>query len=70
MFLLPPRKELVLDGNDLVAVLGPYDHGYLNSVPPFDEINPTAENLARVVYEALEARDLAAGSAQARRLFS
>lgn len=42
--------------DDLAAVLGPYDHGYLNSVPPFDEINPTAENLARVVYEALETR--------------
>lgn len=38
---------------DLAAVIEPYDHGYLNDVPPFDEINPTAENLARVIFEAL-----------------
>lgn len=38
---------------DLAAVLEPYDHGYLNDVPPFDTLNPTAENLARVIYEAL-----------------
>jgi 6-pyruvoyltetrahydropterin/6-carboxytetrahydropterin synthase len=28
----------------------------LNDVPPFDVLSPTAENMARVVYEALEAR--------------
>lgn len=39
---------------DLAAVLGKYDHAYLNDVPPFDELSPTAENLARVVYEELE----------------
>lgn len=39
---------------DLFAVLEPFDHGFLNEVAPFDVINPTAENLARVVYEALE----------------
>lgn len=40
---------------DLGAVLEPFDHAYLNDVVPFDAINPTAENLARVVFEALEA---------------
>lgn len=39
--------------DDLCAVLGDYDHVFLDEVPPFDEINPTAENLARVVYERL-----------------
>lgn len=39
---------------DLGAVLEPFDHAYLNEVPPFDTLNATAENLARVVYEALE----------------
>ena len=39
---------------DLMAVLEPYDHAYLNEVSPFDRINPTAENLARIVFEALE----------------
>ena len=39
---------------DLAAILDDFDHKYLNEVPPFNEINATAENLARVVYERLE----------------
>ena len=39
---------------DLKAILDSYDHKYLNEIPPFDTINATAENLARVVYEQLE----------------
>jgi 6-pyruvoyltetrahydropterin/6-carboxytetrahydropterin synthase len=42
--------------DDLSAVLTPFDHVYLNDVPPFDTMNATAENLARVVYEALAER--------------
>jgi len=38
---------------DLASVLSPFDHAYLNEVPPFDELNPTAENLARVIFEGL-----------------
>jgi len=38
---------------DLGAVLDAYDHAYLNDVEPFDTINPTAENLARIIFEAL-----------------
>ncbi|MDP2181081.1 MAG: 6-carboxytetrahydropterin synthase QueD [Actinomycetota bacterium] len=41
---------------DLAAVLAPFDHAYLNDVAPFDQLSPTAENLARVVFEALEAK--------------
>jgi len=41
--------------DDLHAVLSDYDHVLLNDVPPFDEMNATAENLARVVYERLAA---------------
>lgn len=41
--------------NDLEHVLDPYDHAYLNDVDPFTEISPTAENLARVIYERLAA---------------
>jgi 6-pyruvoyltetrahydropterin/6-carboxytetrahydropterin synthase len=40
---------------DLDSVLREYDHAYLNEVPPFDALNATAENLARVVFERLEA---------------
>jgi 6-pyruvoyltetrahydropterin/6-carboxytetrahydropterin synthase len=39
---------------DLAGILDSYDHAFLNEVPPFDELNPTAENLARVVFEKLE----------------
>jgi len=39
---------------DLGSILADYDHVYLNEVPPFDNINATAENLARVIYERLE----------------
>lgn len=38
---------------DLGDVLATYDHAYLNEIPPFDVLSPTAENLARVVYERL-----------------
>lgn len=42
--------------DDLASVIEPLDHAYLNEVAPFDEANPTAENLARYVYEELSAR--------------
>jgi 6-pyruvoyltetrahydropterin/6-carboxytetrahydropterin synthase len=29
------------------------DHGYLNDIPPFDSINPTAENIAAHIYRRL-----------------
>ncbi|TDB39877.1 MAG: 6-carboxytetrahydropterin synthase QueD [Actinobacteria bacterium] len=41
---------------DLAAVLEPLDHGFLNEVPPFDVLSPTAENMARVLFDLLEAR--------------
>jgi len=40
---------------DLASVLRDYDHAYLNEVPPFDALNATAENLAREVFERLQA---------------
>lgn len=39
--------------DDLTAVLERYDHHHLNEVAPFDSTNPTAENLARVIYGKL-----------------
>lgn len=38
---------------DLHAVLTDYDHVFLDEVPPFDSLNPTAENLARIICERL-----------------
>lgn len=49
---------LAYDFTDLKAVLKPllshYDHTLLNDIPPFDEINPSAENIARVIFESLQ----------------
>ncbi len=38
---------------DLKMILSRFDHVYLNEVPPFDTMNATAENLARVIYHEL-----------------
>lgn len=35
-------------------VLGKYDHYNLNEVPPFDRLNPTSENIARVIAEGVQ----------------
>ncbi|MDR3037487.1 MAG: 6-carboxytetrahydropterin synthase QueD [Coriobacteriales bacterium] len=40
---------------NLLSILDRYDHKYLNEVAPFDTMNATAENLARVIYEQMEA---------------
>jgi 6-pyruvoyltetrahydropterin/6-carboxytetrahydropterin synthase len=38
---------------DLRGVLDCYDHQHLDEVAPFDGMNATAENLARVVFERI-----------------
>jgi 6-pyruvoyltetrahydropterin/6-carboxytetrahydropterin synthase len=51
------ERGMVIDFNDLGAALRrivePYEHVLLNDVAPYGEINPTAENVARVVADAL-----------------
>ncbi len=46
---------LLIDFKDLKdaihATIRKLDHQFLNEVPPFDSINPSAENLARYFYE-------------------
>jgi 6-pyruvoyltetrahydropterin/6-carboxytetrahydropterin synthase len=44
----------------LGEVLSSYDHTCLNDVAPFDEINPSSENIARTIYEALAGKLAAA----------
>ncbi len=39
---------------DLREVLDAYDHQHLDEVAPFDAMNATAENLARVVFERVQ----------------
>ncbi|HXV60850.1 MAG TPA: 6-carboxytetrahydropterin synthase QueD [Vicinamibacteria bacterium] len=48
---------LIIDFLELEAklreVVAPYDHRHLNDIAPFDEENPTTENIARFFYETL-----------------
>lgn len=37
-------------------VLVRYDHSCLNDIPPFDNINPSAENIAATIFEELKAK--------------
>jgi len=37
----------------LDRILERFDHTNLNETPPFDQINPSAENIARTIYQAL-----------------
>lgn len=55
------KTGLLIDFGDLKAMLAEgidrLDHANLNEVPPFDgEVNPTSENLARIIAEDIEAR--------------
>lgn len=49
---------LAYDFTALKEVLQPiierFDHANLNEIPPFDEVNPSSENIARVIYEELQ----------------
>lgn len=40
----------------LGEVLGRFDHTLLNDVHPFNEINPSSENIARTVYDEMKTR--------------
>ena len=49
---------MLLDFGDLKqlcdSAIDELDHRCLNEIAPFDEINPTSENLARYLYEAVQ----------------
>lgn len=51
---------MVIDFHELdrliIESLAPFEHQHLNAVPPFDEINPSAENIARVICDRLQER--------------
>jgi len=40
----------------LAEVVDRFDHTLLNDMPEFEVLNPTAENLAKILFEALAAR--------------
>jgi len=37
----------------LNTILKRFDHKYLNETPPFDDLNPTAENIAKHIFDVL-----------------
>ena len=49
--------DMVIDFKDLNeltwGVVGKFDHQVFNEVPPFDKLNPTAENLSRYFYQQI-----------------
>ncbi len=51
--------ELAFDFTELKRVvdgiIAGFDHVCLNDVPPFDKLNATSENIARVIYERVVA---------------
>ena len=38
----------------LREILARFDHAYLNEVPPFDQIEPSCENLSASIYKELQ----------------
>ncbi len=54
------RIGMVVDFADLQALVAEacarFDHQNVNEVPPFDEVNTTAENLARFFYQEVDRR--------------
>jgi len=52
------KTGMLIDFTDLKAHLGnimsALDHKFLNEQPPFDKINPTAENIAAFIFEQLK----------------
>ncbi|MFO8056345.1 MAG: 6-carboxytetrahydropterin synthase QueD [bacterium] len=52
------RTGLAVDFKELKKVidgeLSRYDHAFLNELPPFDKDNPSAENMARVIYGGIK----------------
>ncbi len=38
---------------EVEAIVDRLDHKFLNEVPPFDVINPTAENISKYMYEQI-----------------
>jgi 6-pyruvoyltetrahydropterin/6-carboxytetrahydropterin synthase len=52
-------RGMVMDfadlGTELRRIVEPYEHVLLNDVAPYGDVNPTAENIARVVADALAA---------------
>jgi 6-pyruvoyltetrahydropterin/6-carboxytetrahydropterin synthase len=64
------RIGMVVDFADLQRLVAEacarFDHQNVNEVPPFDEVNTTAENLARFFYQEVDRRLLESESGRVR----
>ncbi len=56
-----PARDFVEMKRVIRAIIERFDHQFLNDVPPFDKLNPSAENMARYFHEEL-ARALDGGA--------
>ncbi len=54
--------DFTLLKEQLGKVLADYDHACLNDVAPFDEVNPSSENIAETVFRRMEAELAEAGA--------
>lgn len=63
------HRGMLVDFKDLRKnlreTLSRLDHGCLNEIPPFDKENPTAENLAKWVFEQMSGK---VGNAEVERV--
>jgi len=54
------QAGMVYDFVDMKALMkevaDELDHHFINEIPPFDEINPTAENISAYIYHRLKSR--------------
>lgn len=54
------REGMVMDFKEakklLAGILAHLDHKYINQIPPFCELNPTSENIAKYIFEEMRAR--------------
>lgn len=55
---LHPETHILIDFKELKSklnsILDTLDHTHLNELPPFQEQNPSSENLARYIYQQLD----------------
>jgi len=40
--------------NEIKGLVEKLDHHFLNDIPPFDQLNPSAENLAKYICDGIE----------------
>lgn len=48
--------DLVELKRQIDASVQQFDHRVINDVPPFDQLNPTSENIAKYLYDYISAR--------------